>query len=186
MEVVEAKRIFITGGPGTGKTTLAKRISSSLSLPIIHLDYEVLDREDRFGMPFAEPPEWLHVLAEQDSWVAEGSFLRWTEPILTRANLVIALEVPWAVASYRILSRHIKAELLRNNRFPGWKKLGTFWSWSRRYYQNTNSPGLNPWGVPNTQQEFEVQMKRLTQQVLFCRTRAESNKLIRLLLQQKA
>ena len=31
-------RMYITGGPGSGKTTLAKRISSQLTLPCYEMD----------------------------------------------------------------------------------------------------------------------------------------------------
>ena len=37
-ELKDVKRISIVGGPGTGKTTLAQRLSNILKIPATHLD----------------------------------------------------------------------------------------------------------------------------------------------------
>jgi hypothetical protein len=55
---------------------------------------------------------------------------------------------PLRVASYQIISRHIRATVARTNRFPRWRGLYRFWRWSRRYHRSSNPPGLNSLGVP--------------------------------------
>ncbi len=84
-----------------------------------------------------------------DAWIVDGAYLEWTEPLLRQAEIIVWMDVPWRVASYRILSRHIKATIARNNPFPGWRQLYRFWLWSRRYYKDRNPPGIT-WGVPHT------------------------------------
>jgi hypothetical protein len=83
-------------------------------------------------------------LAAEDRWISEGSFVGGNETFFRRADLIVWLDVPWRVASYRILSRHVKLSLARKNRFPGLLQLYRFWRWSSRYYANRNPAGLNP------------------------------------------
>lgn len=55
----------------------------------------------------------------KDTWIARGAYLDWVEPLLLEADLVVWLDVPWRVASYRIIFRHVRATTARKNRFPG-------------------------------------------------------------------
>jgi hypothetical protein len=83
-------------------------------------------------------------LAAEDQWLSEGSFVGGNETVFRRADLIVWIDVLWRVASYRILSRHVKLSLARKNRFPGLLQLYRFWRWSSRYYANRNPAGLNP------------------------------------------
>lgn len=76
--------------------------------------------------------------------------------------------VPWRVASRRILLRHVRAELARDNRFPGWGNLFRFWLWSARYYHNRNQPGLNDYGTPNTIATLGEALMQFEDRVLCC------------------
>lgn len=144
-------KIHITGGPASGKTSLAKRIAGPLALPLYELDEMALQLEAA-GKSFIDIAGEAQCIAELDHWVSEGAYMGWAEPLFQQADIVIWLDISWRIASYRILSRHIRATIARNNRFPEWQRLLSFWSWSRRYYQNTARPGLNDWGVPRTKQ----------------------------------
>src|SRR6266550_2114982 len=89
-------------------------------------------------------------LAAEERWISKGSFVGGNEIFFRRADLVVWLDIPWRVASYRIVSRHVKLSLARRNRFPGLLQLYRLWRCSSRYYANRNPAGLNPFGAPFT------------------------------------
>lgn len=147
--LVNVRRVFITGGPASGKTTLSRSIAAALSVPIYELDGIVLEISASGGGPEAASDDVATIIA-RDAWVAEGSYLGWTEPLLLHAELIVWMDISWRVAAYRIVYRHFKATIARNNRFPGWRRLYRFWRWSGGYHQERNAHGLDEWGVPNT------------------------------------
>jgi adenylate kinase family enzyme len=150
------RRIHITGGPGSGKTTAARRLGALLGVPVHDLDGRLLAVAATLSKPvdLALCRELLREemagLAAEDAWISEGAYLDWAQPFFERAELIVWLRIPWRVASYRILARHVKATIRHNNRFPGWRKLYRFWRWSRRYYSDRNRHGVNEYGTPNT------------------------------------
>jgi cytidylate kinase len=178
-------RIHITGGPGSGKTTAGRYLSEALGVPLLSLDYYWLDTNARLNEPrngsivTDAVAEHVRQLSQRDEWLTEGGFLDWTEPLMERAQLIIWMQAPWRVASYRIMTRHIRAELARNNRFPGWRRLYAFWRWAAHYYNDTNSPGLNPFGTPNTLGTLRTTLERYSDKVIACSSRAEVKSLAR-------
>ena len=73
------------------------------------------------------------VLAEP-TWVSEGIYHDWTDPLIDPTGLVVWLDPTWPIALWRILIRHIKADLQRNNRFLGYGRLLRFLAKARSYY----------------------------------------------------
>jgi len=146
------RRIHVTGGPGCGKSTFARRLGESLGYPVYHLDEMALDQEakmparDAFSAVAGDLPR----LIDEPRWISEGSYLGWAAPLPAAADLVVWLNVPARVALYRIMARHLKAEVARNNRFPGWRRLAHFWLWSYRYFAERNARVLGFFGVPET------------------------------------
>jgi adenylate kinase family enzyme len=101
-----ASRIHIIGGPGSGKSTFARMLGARLGLPVHGLD------EIAYEGPYFAPrrrdvvARRAREIAASPSWVAEGIFLGWTEPLLHRAEVIIWLDhIGWARAMTRILHR---------------------------------------------------------------------------------
>jgi adenylate kinase family enzyme len=170
------RRIHITGGPGAGKSRLAGRLSERFSLPLFDIDGRGLAHEATLPDP-RDMAELLRLrleetasMAAQAKWISEGSNFLAAEPLFETCDLIICLEVPWRVASYRILSRHVKATLAGNNRFPGWRRLWRFWRWSARFYGDRNPPGLNQWGTPNNRRNLEACLRPYTAKLTVCRS----------------
>lgn len=62
-----SRRIFVTGRPGVGKSTLASELGNKLGLPVICLDEFIPE------CCFRDRPEWLsHRLKTLDSYIIEG------------------------------------------------------------------------------------------------------------------
>jgi adenylate kinase family enzyme len=111
-------KICIGGGPGAGKTTLSRRLATKPDVPFYELD-RLLNRGIDGGEPFeAAATKVLAEITANDTWIAEGSYLGWLEPLLIEADLIVFLDVPWRIDSYRIVSRHVKLTAARNNPRP--------------------------------------------------------------------
>jgi hypothetical protein len=143
-------RVHIIGGPGSGKTSLAREIGARTHLPVHHLDDvarvgggdgPVRAAEERDGL--------MAAILASDGWVTEGVHLGWTDPILQQADLVIWLDyVTWSRASRRIVHRFVGGAINemrsrpmreRFTRFGDYarnlRRLGGAIRESRRYYR---------------------------------------------------
>ena len=180
-----AQRIHITGGPGSGKTTIARKLGAALGLPVYEVDAMWLDLQAEH-QPNPDIPACrlliasrMRAMADQEAWIADGASVADAGPLLERAQIIIYMQAPWRVAGYRIVSRHVKAELRRKNRWPGWWKLAKFWNWSRRWYAGRNEPGLNDYGTPRTLQTLIEHLAPYEAKVVGCRTYAQVHSLVR-------
>ena len=194
------RRIHITGGAGAGKTRLARRLATMLGAPVYDQDGEALavlrrlsaedgidywvDPSPIMGQLLAEVGAKMAAFAAQESWVSEGSSLTGAEVLFEGADIVVMLDCAWAVAAYRIVLRHAKAELAGNNRFPGWRQLYRFCRYSVRYYRGANPPGLNDYGVPRNNYHLYEQVKAYESKLVVCRTNREVEALIRRLAEE--
>ena len=175
---MNVRKVFITGGPASGKTTLSRRVAAGLNVPVYELDALLLDGHER-GEPFEQVcKDVASRIIAMDSWVAEGAYLGWAEPMLRQAELVVSMDVSWRVAAYRIIARHIKATIARNNRFPGLRRLYRFLRWSGRYYNDQNPPGLNVYGVPDTKATAVELLAPYEHKLVACRSQEDAEMLL--------
>jgi adenylate kinase family enzyme len=119
-----ARRVYIVGAGGSGKTRLARTLANALTIEPVELDLN----------PFADRT----ALAEcADSWIVEGIFLYDIEPLLQRATTIVWLDLPRRVAQRRIVIRHAKMSALRRNRYKGLRLLVRFVRSMRHYYDKS-------------------------------------------------
>jgi len=131
------RRIFITGGAGVGKTTLARKLATGMAVSFYELD-TVMWKYDGSGEQ--ELPEIrrrpVNEIAELPGWVVEGSYVSPAREIWRQAERVIFIDVNLRTALWRIFWRHVRAELARNNRHPGWLKLLRFMNHVSRTFRS--------------------------------------------------
>jgi adenylate kinase family enzyme len=133
-------RIYIVGGPGSGKTSLGLALSRRLGLPLLQLD-EIWVRSfarDASGRVAEATHEFRKSLVAdcvaRDAWVIEGAEPPFLEAFAEISDLIVWCDVPFAVAASRMIRRHVLADLRRNNRYPGYRRLyGFLRSVHRRY-----------------------------------------------------
>ncbi len=117
----DIKRIAILGGPGTGKSTLAKNLGKELNLPIYHLD----------GINFLE--NWKEVgkekrdkiileKASQDKWIIEGTYKKTLKFRLERCDIAIFLDYSTFAKIKGIVKRYIKNKGKIKEEVPGCKE----------------------------------------------------------------
>jgi adenylate kinase family enzyme len=109
-----ARRIHIIGGPGSGKTSVATRLSEITGTPITDLDDIFWDRgSSTYGVratPASRDAALGRVLARPD-WIIEGVYHSWLGRSFAESELVILLNVSVVVRDLRILWRFAKRKL---------------------------------------------------------------------------
>jgi adenylate kinase family enzyme len=101
-------RIHIMGPPGSGKTTLAQRLTDRLNIPFYELDNIAWEE----GYPGTDRPLEdrlcdVHNIAIQSDWVTEGIFLFWTDELLRAADYIVWLDMPWHLVIRRVIARRL-------------------------------------------------------------------------------
>jgi adenylate kinase family enzyme len=130
-------KIHIVGGPGSGKTTLARQIARRLNIRCYDLDEIGYEGGAGPRRSLETRLTDLSRIAAQESWITEGVFLGWTGELFKKAEVIVWLDLPWRIARWRIFTRHLMAELRRKNRHPGWRKLYNFTKWCSKYYSGS-------------------------------------------------
>jgi adenylate kinase family enzyme len=143
--------VFIVGLSGSGKSTLARQVGARCGAPVFELDWIAWGTDGERGLlPLEVRTARAEEISSGDSWVAEGVYAgSWTRSFMERADVIVWLNVPMPVALWRVFCRHVKAELRRDNRFPGWRKLFRFMRLVSRQYRGTAEP-ISPDDPPLT------------------------------------
>jgi len=117
------RRVHIIGGPGSGKTTLARRLGAELGLPVYHLDEVAFEGPDFAKSPLDQRRADVCRIAAEADWITEGIFLGWVDKLLCAADMIIWLDcVSWAGASRRIVVRFARFGLEGVKLQPGMRK----------------------------------------------------------------
>lgn len=101
------KRILIIGSGGAGKSTLAKRLSERIKIPVVHLDFH------HWHAGWVETPKdvWrkkVEELAGGDSWIMDGNYSGTLDIRLTACDTVVFLDLPRVLCLWRVLKRLVK------------------------------------------------------------------------------
>ena len=102
-------KIFILGISGSGKTFLAKKLSEKLKIKHFDLDnlyWEIKYTKKRDKSKRAKILD--KILEKESDWIFEGIYNIWTEKIRDEADLIIWLDMPKNLMTWRILKRWLK------------------------------------------------------------------------------
>jgi len=111
---MKTSKIYILGSTGSGKTTLANKISKITNLTHYGLDWIVYKDHHAWKTKYSEKTrdKKLHELLKKKKWIIEGGYAEdWILPIIKKAEFVIILQLSRKVLMKRIFKRYIKNKL---------------------------------------------------------------------------
>ncbi len=130
-------KIHIIGGPGSGKTYLAEKLSGELG--IRHYDLDELqwdNKSDSYGAK-RNPDERDMLLADvlnKDDWIVEGVYYAWCQKCFADADKIYVLSVPRYKYRYRIIRRFVRRKLgLEQGKKETLKSLSRLLKWADKY-----------------------------------------------------
>lgn len=139
------RKIHVIGSVGSGKTTLARKLSAQLGIPHYELDNVVWERGPHGDRRRNEKERdaLLQEIIASDSWIIEGVHHTWIMESLRQADQIILLDPPYSQRTYRIFKRFIKQKLHleKANYKPTIKMFGKMFRWNR-YFETVSKPEI--------------------------------------------
>ena len=104
------QRISVVGTTGSGKTTVAREISSRLKLPFIELDALYWD-ENWTGVSEPVFQERVISVTKAEHWVIDGNYSRIRSLVWERADTVVCLDYSFWRMFWQLFRRTIKRSI---------------------------------------------------------------------------
>ena len=150
------RRIVVWGATGSGKTTLARRLSQTLGLPAIELDAI----RHRGAWDAVDFPEMRNVLRERlaacpEGWVIDGSYSPTHDLYLPSADTLIWLHLPWRVSFWRLLKRTVSRAWTRE---PVYHEDGPRESWRLTFLTRRS---ILWWSISNHRNNVRTARERI-------------------------
>lgn len=140
-------KIHIIGSVGSGKTTLAKALSTNLMIPFYELDNVVWNRTELGDIRRSEQErdEYLKKIVDSQKWIIEGVHFGWVSNSFLNADLIVLLDTKYSKRVYRIIKRFIfqKIGIEKSNYKPTFKIFRKMFSWNALYENETKTEILN-------------------------------------------
>jgi adenylate kinase family enzyme len=141
------KKIHIIGSVGSGKTTLARTLSSKIEIPYYELDNVVWQRAKTGDIRRSDQERdyYLNQITHSDYWIIEGVHYKWVLSSFQEADLIIFLDTPFAKRKARIIKRFFlqKIGVEKANYRPTLTILKKMFTWNAHFEQVSKPEILN-------------------------------------------
>lgn len=131
-------KILIVGTVGTGKTTLARKLSKEYNIKYYEIDSIVHDDVNKKKRTPQQQNEIISNINKEDGWIIEGVLRENLEYLLEIAEKIIYLDIPKNIRNKRILTRYIKQKIgiEKSNYKPNIEMLKMMFKWSNEFEKN--------------------------------------------------
>jgi adenylate kinase family enzyme len=102
--VVTSERILVYGVTGSGKTTLAARVSAATGIPWHSVD-DLTWEAGWVPVPVDEQRRRIAAICAGDRWILDTAYSQWLAIPLARADLIVALDYPRLVSLAWLVGR---------------------------------------------------------------------------------
>ena len=130
-------KIHIIGGPGSGKSYLAQKLSRELGIPHYALDALQWDgKAEHYGTKRSpqERDALLEQILQQEDWITEGVYYAWCGRCFAEADKIYVLRVARRRWRYRIIRRFIRRRLgLETGKRETLRSLLALLRWAEQY-----------------------------------------------------
>ncbi len=131
-------KILIIGSVASGKTTLAKKLSKKLHIDYYEIDSIVHDDKNLIKRDNKEQQKIINEINKNRNWIIEGTLRKNLTNLLTIADKIIYLNIPYEIRNKRIKKRYLKQRLKleKANYKPNDEMLDKMYLWNKEFELN--------------------------------------------------
>lgn len=107
------QRVVFFGVTGSGKTTAAARYAAATGLPLTSVDTDIGWLPGWVERDPAEQLRMVEEIASRNAWVLDSFYGKWSDRLIPRANVIVALDYPRWLSLYRLVRRTLRRMLLQ-------------------------------------------------------------------------
>ena len=100
------ERILVYGVTGSGKTSLAARISAAMAIPW-HAVNDLAWEPGWIEVPYGEQRRRIAAICAEERWVLDAAYGKWLDVPLARVDLIVALDFPRWLSLARLIRRSV-------------------------------------------------------------------------------
>lgn len=110
----DARRIFVYGVTGSGKTTLAEKLADATGIEWHSVD-DLTWEPGWVEVPAEEQRRRIQRICERPEWILDAAYGKWLDVPLARAQIIVALDYPRWLSLQRLIRRTIVRMLYRRS-----------------------------------------------------------------------
>jgi len=111
-------RVSVVGAPGSGKTTIGRRLAASLDVPFFELD-AIFHQAGWADLPRDVFRARVREVLDTDGWVIDGNYSAVQDLVWQRADTVLWLDLPRHVVMQRVVLRTLRRAITRERLWNG-------------------------------------------------------------------
>jgi adenylate kinase family enzyme len=112
------RRVAVVGSPGSGKTTLGRRLAARLGLSYVELD-SIYHQPGWTELPIEQFRDRVRELSAGEGWVIDGNYAAVEDLVWARADTVVWLDLPRRTVVRRVALRSLRRAVTRQQLWNG-------------------------------------------------------------------